>query len=91
MKVSAKEKLQYIVFTDDSWLFAEARERLQKLERLAVVVDSTLKQCPREVDPATVPNQGINSAPDQVIFNLSVSYARLKEIDKLLEELGVTG
>jgi hypothetical protein len=60
---------------------ARLRARVAELEAaLREVMD-----VPRVVDEATVPRAGQNSAPEQVVYTLCVSYARLKRIEKLLE------
>lgn len=45
-----------------------------------------LVECPSTVDEATIPTRGIDAAPHQVVLNVSVSLAKLRNIRALVEE-----
>lgn len=56
------------------------KERTKSIEdALRDIVD-----CPRDLDPATVPSTGIDSAPEQVVYNVSCGYLRIKRAKQLL-------
>ena len=43
--------------------------------------------CPRWLDPATVPKAGIQANPDQVVFNMSCSYMKIENAKKILGKI----
>jgi hypothetical protein len=44
-----------------------------------------LMECPRMLDTATVPTGGIEVAPNQVVFNLSVGYPKVKRAKEIVD------
>ena len=45
------------------------------------------EECPQGVDPATVPQAGIEAAPQQVVINMSVGLLRLRKARAALAKL----
>ena len=41
-------------------------------------------ECPRWIDEATMPKNGIEANPDQVVFNMSCSYVKMKRAHDIL-------
>jgi hypothetical protein len=48
---------------------------------------SEILGCPRSVDEATIPRAGIESAPNQVVFNMSIALPRVRRAQKLVSAL----
>jgi hypothetical protein len=44
-----------------------------------------LMECPRWLDEATIPAAGIEAAPQQVVFNLSVGYSKVKRAKEIVD------
>jgi hypothetical protein len=44
-----------------------------------------INHCPRNVDRATVPKAGIDSAPEQVVFEMSIGLPKIREIERLIK------
>ena len=61
--------------------YAESMSRMldETKQLLKEIID-----CPHSVDLATVPKAGIEKKPEQVVLNYSISYARIKMIQKIL-------
>ena len=54
------------------------------IEELVSVIRSIL-ECPRLLDEATVPKAGIDAAPNQVVFNISCAYLKVKDMQRALD------
>jgi hypothetical protein len=71
-------------------LVSKAGAQTQVIESLKEILD-----CPSHIDNATVPNAGIDAAPEQVVYNFSIGYLRIKRakeaIDTLTDEAALTG
>lgn len=46
-----------------------------------------LMECPRWVDKATVPRAGIDARPEQVVFNMSVAYLKIKRAQEVVNRV----
>lgn len=57
---------------------------MEENKRLREVLEELLS-CPMAVDQATVPMAGIESAPHQVVLNMSISLLRLQKAKQALE------
>lgn len=42
--------------------------------------------CPKSVDEATIPKEGVQAAPEQVVFNMSIGLMRINKIQELLRD-----
>jgi len=63
-------------------------ESKSKLARALKLLEEIIVDCPHSVDEATVPKLGLgieHLPAEQVVFNYSISYARMKEAKKLLQ------
>ena len=50
----------------------------KKCEELTEVIEEFL-DCPRWLEQATIPKAGIEANPEQVVFNMSCGYMKIKE------------
>ena len=61
---------------------AELRKRIAELESII----SDFLDCPMILDQATVPMAGIDTAPNQVVFNFCCSYSKILAARQALEK-----
>ena len=67
--------------------FCISKDRMKKLEDCI----KAFLECPRALDLATVPKKldvGNETHTNQMVFNISCSYAKIFNAEQLMEELG---
>lgn len=63
--------------------YFKAKELNKKLADALMAFD----ECPYRVDWASVPKAGIDSAPEQVVVNMSVSWSKIVEMQNAIRAL----
>lgn len=64
----------------------ELERREDQIEQLKEMLQELI-DCPAWIDPATIPKNGIEANPSQVIYSYSIAYPRIEKAKRLLEEI----
>ena len=72
----------YAALNNAAEIAAQADARIAELED----VIKEIINCPHGVDAATVPRNGIEASPSQVVLQYSIGYARIERARKLLNQ-----
>lgn len=77
-----------VKFSEELLAKLEATTNVGGLALLStMVVLEDLLRLLKILDEATVPKAGIDHTPSQVVFNISISYARIQRIQQLLADI----
>jgi hypothetical protein len=68
------------------WLQMEIERREDQIDQLKEILQEII-DCPAWIDPATIPKNGIEANPSQVVYSYSIGYTRIQKAKQLLEEI----
>ena len=69
--------------TDDSAQeIADLKDENKRLRDMLVEI----MECPKDIVQATVPKKGMDAAPEQVVYNMSIGLLRIRKAMGILKE-----